>query len=133
MKRKQQQAEVVTLDGVEYEAKCSVTVSGDEFVVTQADLMRWEQRITKVLIREGARGPDAVRWLRKQARLQQDELGEMLGHNRNTVRRWESGEVSISPASWLALVALVENRKHAERRLKAARNPPPAPGHKIVA
>ncbi len=132
MKKKRQKQEAVTIDGVEYEAGCTVTVDDTESYVTQADLKRWELRITGLLIRQGARGPEAVRWLRKQARLKQEELGELLGQNRNTMRRWESGEVSISPASWLALVGLVENRKHVERRLKAVRNPP-APGHKFVA
>ena len=108
MKKKQRKQDSVTIDGVVYEAGCVFTVDGKESYVTQAELKRWEQRITGLLIRQGARGPEAVRWLRKQARLKQDELGDLLGQNRNTMRRWESGEVAISPASWLALVGLVE-------------------------
>lgn len=71
-----------------------------------------------------------VRAIRKKLAMSQEKLADKLGVTRNTVSRWELGEVSPSAENLTALnrlLAQFEDPPHRERNRPRRRIPRPQP------
>lgn len=55
--------------------------------------------------------PEELRELRKQAGITQEQLAGLLGRDRMTISRWESGKVPIDFAKELAIRAVFAGLK----------------------
>ena len=70
--------------------------------------------------------PAAIRVLRKQLELTQDQLARKLGTYQHTVARWETGVSRPRGANLKALIQLSTRAKEKEPKTKAAQKKDPA-------
>ncbi len=88
-----------------------------------------EARAAEVLAREGVRGSEGFRFLRRFVGLKAAELAELLNLRGETVSRWENGRAAIDRAAAAALCALAADklagRTDMRERLEAMQARPP--------
>ena len=89
----------ITLDGVTYEGPLPYHVSEkrpDLGPLTDGeDLRRFNLAVARQMVEHGLRGPQSLRLCRKVGGLGIVEFAALLGCDRKTVQRWESGESPV--------------------------------------
>lgn len=70
----------------------------------------FERRVTRQIVRSGARGPKTFRFLRGFCGHSIVRLAELLDVDRTTVHRWEAGDVPV-PRVALAMLMAMAARK----------------------
>lgn len=81
----------------------------DYFVMTADEALGYELRAARTALHDLPEiSGDVLRFARRAMDLQQDELAEILGMNRSTISRMETGEYTIARPTQLAMLALVK-------------------------
>lgn len=85
--------DTLTVGGRTFKAELPALECGNcgEGYIEGAAVEAFEDAVTRALVEVGASEPDALRWLRKRAKLRASELADLLGVRAETVSRWETG------------------------------------------
>lgn len=105
--------------GLEIEAHGQRCKACGEILTPIAELERQGQLAAEQLVARGIRTGDEFRFVRKHAGLRANEVAEMFGVRKETVSRWERGEVEIPRTAAFALGQLFAHPKLTRQRLEA--------------
>jgi putative zinc finger/helix-turn-helix YgiT family protein len=101
--------QAVDVSGQKFKADLAATVCskcGDP-IVSHEELARFEVAVVSELARVGAHTGEAIKFMRKAIGLPAAELAALLGVQRWTISRWETGERDAPLAAVATLGALV--------------------------
>jgi putative zinc finger/helix-turn-helix YgiT family protein len=108
-----------TVQGIEIEARGQRCKSCGEILMDLSERGRQERSAAKRLVARGIRSGVEFKFVRKVAGLRATEVAEMFGVRKETVSRWERGEVEIPRTAAYALGELLEHPRLARERLEA--------------
>ena len=109
--------------GFEIEARGERCRSCGELLIRLSEVGRMERIAAQRIIDRGIRSGSEFKFVRKVAGLQANEVAEMFGVRKETVSRWERGEVEIPRTAAYTLGALFEHPKLTRQRLEAFAQP----------
>jgi putative zinc finger/helix-turn-helix YgiT family protein len=109
--------------GFEIEGRGQRCKACGEILTELTELERQERLVAEQLVARGIRSGQEFRFVRKHARLQANEVAEMFGVRKETVSRWERGEVDIPRTAAYALGQLYAHPKLTRQRLEAFAQP----------
>jgi DNA-binding XRE family transcriptional regulator len=96
---------------------------GDKAGFALDDLARLERDAARWIIEHGAVSSEAIRFLRKRAKLTAAQLAELLDTTPETISRWENGNADFVRGTWNTVAALaldaMNGRDETARRLRA--------------
>jgi putative zinc finger/helix-turn-helix YgiT family protein len=94
-----------------------------EILIALTEYGRMEQIAAKRIVARGIRTGSEFKFVRKRAGLQANEVADMFGVRKETVSRWERGEVPVPRTAAYTLGALFEHPKLTRQRLEAFEQP----------
>lgn len=94
-----------------------------EILIALSECGRMERVAAQQLVDRGIRSGVEFKFVRKVAGFQANEVAEMFGVRKETVSRWERGEVEIPRTAAYTLGALFEHPKLTRQRLEAFAQP----------
>lgn len=94
-----------------------------EILIRLTEYGRMERIAMQRLVARGIRSGNEFKIIRKYAGFRANEVAEMFGVRKETVSRWERGEVEIPRTAAFALGALFEHPKLTRQRLEAFAQP----------
>jgi putative zinc finger/helix-turn-helix YgiT family protein len=109
--------------GIELEYRGQRCTSCGEILIKLSEHGRQERVAAEQLVARGIRSGDEFKFVRKVAGLRANEVADMFGVRKETVSRWERGEVAIPRTAAYALGELFEHPKLTRRRLEAFAQP----------
>jgi putative zinc finger/helix-turn-helix YgiT family protein len=109
--------------GIEVEGRGRRCKACGELLIELTERGRQERLAAERLIARGIRSGVEFKFVRKLAGFQATEVAEMFGVRKETVSRWERGEVPIPRTAAYALGALFEHPKLTRQRLEAFAQP----------
>lgn len=114
-----------TLPVREFEIECrgQQCRSCGEILIRLTERGRQEQIAARRIVARGIRTGSEFRFVRKRAGLQANEVADMFGVRKETVSRWERGEVPVPRTAAYTLGALFEHPKLTRQRLEAFAQP----------
>ncbi len=112
-----------TVMGFEVEGRGQRCKSCGELLMELTERGRQERLAAAQLVARGIRSGVEFKFVRKLAGLRANEVAEMFGVRKETVSRWERGEVEIPRTAAYALGALFEHPKVTRQRLEAFARP----------
>jgi putative zinc finger/helix-turn-helix YgiT family protein len=110
---------MTTVMGFEVEGRGQRCASCGELLIELTERARQERLAGAQLVARGIRSGVEFKLVRKLAGLRANEVAEMFGVRKETVSRWERGEVEIPRTAAYALGALFEHPKLTRQRLEA--------------
>jgi len=113
----------MTVRGIEVEGYGQRCTSCGEILIKLSERGRQERLAAEQLVARGIRSGDEFQFVRKMAGLQANEVADMFGVRKETVSRWERGEVEVPRTAAFALGALFEHPKLTRQRLEAFAQP----------
>jgi putative zinc finger/helix-turn-helix YgiT family protein len=113
-----------TVMGVELEGSGQRCGPCGEVLIELTERGRQERLAAERLVARGVRSGIEFRFVRKLAGLRANEVAALFGVRKETVSRWERGEVEIPRIAAYALGSLLEHPKLARQRLEAFDQPP---------
>ena len=108
-----------TVMGMAVEAKGQRCKACGEILIGLADRGRQERLAAERLVARGIRSGVEFKFVRKVAGLRANEVADLFGVRKETVSRWERGEVEVPRIAAYTLGALLEHPKQARQRLAA--------------
>ena len=108
-----------SLMGFEIEGHGQRCKACGEILTELTELERQEQLVAEQLVTRGIRSGQEFRFVRKHAGFQANEVAAMFGVRKETVSRWERGEVEIPRTAAYALGQLYAHPKLTRQRLEA--------------
>lgn len=105
--------------GFEIEGRGQRCKACGEILTELAEIERQEQLAAEQLVARGIRSGTEFRFVRKCAGFQANTVAELFGVRKETVSRWERGEVEIPRTAAYTLGALFEHPKLTRQRLEA--------------
>jgi putative zinc finger/helix-turn-helix YgiT family protein len=114
---------MTTVMGVVIEGRGRRCRACGEILIELTERGRQERLAAERLVARGIRSGVEFKFVRKLAGLQANEVADMFGVRKETVSRWERGEVEIPRTAAFALGALFEHPKLARQRLEAFARP----------
>jgi putative zinc finger/helix-turn-helix YgiT family protein len=112
-----------TVMGVVIEGRGRRCRACGEILIELTERGRQERLAAERLVARGIRSGVEFKFVRKLAGLQANEVADMFGVRKETVSRWERGEVEIPRTAAYALGALFEHPKLTRQRLEAFARP----------
>jgi putative zinc finger/helix-turn-helix YgiT family protein len=94
-----------------------------EILTELTEVARQERIAAERLVARGIRSGHEFKFVRKRAGLQANQVAEMFGVRKETVSRWERGEVEIPRTAAFALGQLYAQPKLTRQRLEAFAQP----------
>lgn len=114
---------MTTVMGVELEGRGQRCKACGEVLIKLTERGRQEQLAAARLVARGIRSGVEFKFVRKIVGLRANEVADMFGVRKETVSRWERGEVAIPRTAAYALGALFEHPKLTRQRLEAFAQP----------
>lgn len=112
--------------GFEIEGRGQQCRSCGEILIKLDERGRQERIAAQRIVDRGIRTGSEFKFVRKLAGFQATEVAEMFGVRKETVSRWERGEVDIPRTAAYTLGALFEHPKLTRQRLEAFAQPGPS-------
>ena len=114
-----------TLPVREFEIECrgQQCRSCAEILIMLTERGRMEQIAARRIVARGIRTGSEFKFVRKRAGLQANEVADMFGVRKETVSRWERGEVPVPRTAAYTLGALFEHPKLTREHLEAFAQP----------
>jgi putative zinc finger/helix-turn-helix YgiT family protein len=114
---------MVPVRGIEIEGRGQRCGACGEVLFTLTECGRQERLAAERMVARGIRTGRDFTFVRKVAGLRANEVAEMFGVRKETVSRWERGEVEIPRTAAYALGALYEHPKLTRQRFEAFAQP----------
>lgn len=105
--------------GVEIEGRGQRCRECGEILIRLTERGRQERLAAAQLVARGIRSGVEFKFVRKLAGLRANEVADLFGVRKETVSRWERGEVEVPRIAAFALGALFEHPKLTRQRLEA--------------
>jgi putative zinc finger/helix-turn-helix YgiT family protein len=112
-----------TVMGFELEGRGQRCKACGEILIELAEVERQHRIAAERLVARGIRSGREFKLVRKVIGLRATEVAEMFDVRKETVSRWERGEVAIPRTAAFALGALFEHPKLTRQRLEAFAQP----------
>jgi putative zinc finger/helix-turn-helix YgiT family protein len=109
--------------GFELEGRGQCCKACGEILMNLTELGRQERIAAERLVARGIRSGVEFKFVRKVVGFRANEVADMFGVRKETVSRWERGEVAIPRTAAYALGALFEHPKLTRQRLEAFAQP----------
>jgi putative zinc finger/helix-turn-helix YgiT family protein len=114
---------LTTVMGIEVEGRGQRCRSCGEVLIELTERGRQERLAAEQLVARGIRSGVEFKFVRKLAGLRANEVADMFGVRKETVSRWERGEVEIPRTAAYALGELFAHPKLTRQRLEAFAQP----------
>ncbi len=114
---------MTTVMGIELDGRGQRCKACGEILIELTERGRQERLAGERLVARGIRSGVEFKFVRKLAGLRANEVADMFGVRKETVSRWERGEVAIPRTAAYALGALFEHPKLTRLRLQAFAQP----------
>jgi putative zinc finger/helix-turn-helix YgiT family protein len=105
--------------GMEIEGRGRCCKVCGEVLLELSEVERQQRLAAAHLVARGIRSGAEFKFVRKHAGLRANEVADMFGVRKETVSRWERGEVAIPRTAAYALGALFEHPRLTRQRLEA--------------
>jgi DNA-binding transcriptional regulator YiaG len=115
--------------GFEIEGRGQRCRSCGEILIRFGELGRMERIAAQQIVARGIRSGAEFQFVRKLAGFRATEVADLFGVRKETVSRWERGEVEIPRTAAYTLGALFEHPKLTRQRLEAFAQPGPSERH----
>ena len=114
---------ILPVMGIDLETRGQRCTACGEILIALSDRGRQERLAAEQLVARGIRSGREFKFVRKVAGLRANEVADMFGVRKETVSRWERGEVEIPRTAAFALGELYTHPKLARQRLEAFARP----------
>jgi len=112
--------------GIEFEMRGQSCMSCGEVLIKLSERGRCEPLAAEQIVARGIRTGGELKFVRKMAGFRANEVAELFGVRKETVSRWERGEVEIPRIAAYALGQLFLHPKLTRQRLEAFTRSPAA-------
>jgi putative zinc finger/helix-turn-helix YgiT family protein len=110
---------VIPVMGIDLECRGERCSSCGEVLIKLSERGRQEKRAAEHMVARGIRSGGEFKFVRKLAGLRANEVADMFGVRKETVSRWERGQVEIPRTAAYTLGELFTHPKLARQRLEA--------------
>ena len=110
--------------GIEFEMRGQRCSACGEILIALSERGRHERPAAEQLVARGIRSGNEFKFVRTLAGLRATEVADLFGVRKETVSRWERGEVDIPRTAAFALGELFSHPKLTRQRLEAFERPP---------